>query len=503
MPAYTWLSDFAEINKQRLKKVTLVLMAKMDYYRSKNEVIEMKWWLIGVLLVGNLQAGFESPKIAVIGGGLSGMTAAYRLKQAGLEVEVFEAKNRLGGRVFSVQMPGEIGELGAQNLLNGGETEHLLNLIKELGLKTVKKESLTGKYFLKNGQLVFLEDFIQPWKTDPEGLKLRLNQLAAHSQNMEEVLNALFPEKNSLYEFLCTLLTCFEGGGIKKLSPLYVSTLFYMIRGGVCQAHPDETYELLSVEGGNGKILEKIGELVQDIHLNHPLQSITQSENERYKLTFAGQPEVYADLVILAIPTPVYENIAFGANTIPDDQLKSIQSILYGKNAKMIIPSKSPLDLEKRFFTNQFGTFPISAHLFNIYYKEFEGCSPEELCTAYQKDIAVVAQAYQVDEWKEMTPVLAKDELFASYEQPVIHPWAADPFIKGTYSFIASGQEEMLTILCDYEGEKVKKPFIPVNHALFFAGEHCSTSMDVPGTMEAAVESGEKVARLILKLRKS
>lgn len=43
-------------------------------------------------------------KIAVIGAGLAGLTSAYRVQQAGLKVDVFEASNRVGGRVFSVWM---------------------------------------------------------------------------------------------------------------------------------------------------------------------------------------------------------------------------------------------------------------------------------------------------------------------------------------------------------------------------------------------------------------
>jgi monoamine oxidase len=41
-------------------------------------------------------------KVAVLGAGVAGLTAAYRLAQAGCEVTVFEASNRLGGRNFTV-----------------------------------------------------------------------------------------------------------------------------------------------------------------------------------------------------------------------------------------------------------------------------------------------------------------------------------------------------------------------------------------------------------------
>ncbi len=40
-------------------------------------------------------------KVVVVGGGLAGMTAAILLKDAGCQVELHEAKSRLGGRVGS------------------------------------------------------------------------------------------------------------------------------------------------------------------------------------------------------------------------------------------------------------------------------------------------------------------------------------------------------------------------------------------------------------------
>ncbi|CAG7588868.1 MAG: FAD-dependent oxidoreductase [Candidatus Midichloria sp.] len=40
-------------------------------------------------------------RIAIIGAGLAGFTTAYRLHKANLNVDVFEARNRVGGRVFT------------------------------------------------------------------------------------------------------------------------------------------------------------------------------------------------------------------------------------------------------------------------------------------------------------------------------------------------------------------------------------------------------------------
>ncbi|CAK6537260.1 MAG: Protoporphyrinogen oxidase HemY/PPOX [Candidatus Midichloria mitochondrii] len=43
-------------------------------------------------------------RIAIIGAGLAGLTAAYRLHKENSNVDIFEARNRVGGRVFTVLM---------------------------------------------------------------------------------------------------------------------------------------------------------------------------------------------------------------------------------------------------------------------------------------------------------------------------------------------------------------------------------------------------------------
>src|SRR5207247_9504444 len=42
-----------------------------------------------------------STRIVVVGAGLAGLTAAYRLQQAGYAAEVYEASDRIGGRCYA------------------------------------------------------------------------------------------------------------------------------------------------------------------------------------------------------------------------------------------------------------------------------------------------------------------------------------------------------------------------------------------------------------------
>ncbi len=56
----------------------------------------------------------KDQKIAIIGAGISGLTAAHTLKKLGYDnITIFEANDRVGGKVHTVEIDGYIYELGA------------------------------------------------------------------------------------------------------------------------------------------------------------------------------------------------------------------------------------------------------------------------------------------------------------------------------------------------------------------------------------------------------
>lgn len=74
-------------------------------------------------------------RVAVIGGGLAGLTAAYKLSREGIDADVFEASSRLGGRCFSDRdtfAGGQIVERGGE--LIDSDHQHIRKLARELGL---------------------------------------------------------------------------------------------------------------------------------------------------------------------------------------------------------------------------------------------------------------------------------------------------------------------------------------------------------------------------------
>ncbi len=74
----------------------------------------------------------SSPKTAIIGGGIAGLSAAWFLKEAGHTPTVFEASDHWGGKMVSKRMEGCLLEGGPDSLLT--EKPWALQLCRELGL---------------------------------------------------------------------------------------------------------------------------------------------------------------------------------------------------------------------------------------------------------------------------------------------------------------------------------------------------------------------------------
>ncbi|MFD0267981.1 flavin monoamine oxidase family protein [Streptomyces sp. NPDC127106] len=93
-------------------------------------------WLRHPAGLGSLPPGCAGTPVAVVGGGMAGLTAAYELMRLGLRPVVYEAEG-LGGRMRSVPFPGDSGcvaEMGAMRFPRSARA--LFHYIDLLGLRT-------------------------------------------------------------------------------------------------------------------------------------------------------------------------------------------------------------------------------------------------------------------------------------------------------------------------------------------------------------------------------
>lgn len=447
-----------------------------------------------------------SPKVVVVGGGIAGLTTAYRLHKAGMNIDLYEARGRIGGRIFTAKINGHIAELGGQNITDGGEAANLNRLIHEFGLQLASSRVYLKHSYFNGMDLIPINEILKNRKIDPDVLKKELDELASTFLNMKEILEQIVSSQDPLYKILAVRMAAYEGGTIEKLSPLYTETLFHMILGGICSVHQgnkeaDKYVDLVTIEGGNSVLPQKTGEMLgQKLHLNMPLTKVVKSKNDSFQLTFQNGIKVEADILVLAIPCSVYENITFESGIIPDPKLEAIRKIQYGENAKILVPFTTNPSTRIGLVSDEIVSFFDRAQqILTVYYTgEASLFSPQTIAGSYIQARSMIEHGFENCP-SFTTPIYARDEANLSYEGPVGYSWPNDPYAKGSYSYIASGQESILTATVEENGETFKTLFAPIRQNLYFVGEHTSILSDVPGTMEAACESGERIARTILK----
>ncbi len=456
------------------------------------------------------------PKIAIIGAGLAGLTTAYRLKQQGYaNIHIYEARNRVGGRVLSAYLEcprtkqRRVIELGGNDIADGGAAEHIRDLVAEVGLVIATTEQpINCLHHVDCGTAAVSSADLLASPIDFNNLHDYLTQLSVSAHTMAEVLTRLCGDDAILYKTLRILIEEEEGGPVEQLSTECVSTLENFLRrdSSILAAHADgkKSYgRHLYLPDGNSTLPEKLALLLEDhISLDAPVRSISRGisrEHGSYCIDL-GYAQEYADIVVITVPCSVYKNIDIDATVLSDERKNEFEHVLYGQNAKIFLPihgrgKDAACYTNGRMVADQTYCPDIALLYYINHYGVFDAYSIDSVLS---EDSKVLAIAYGQD-IVPATAVIAEDLPFITYTQPVGYCWITDPYAKGSYACVSSKQEAIFSRLSTYGGEIVRELFAPVDDTLFFAGEHTTIDLAIIGTMEAAVESGDRTARMIMQ----
>ncbi|MBY0689984.1 flavin monoamine oxidase family protein [Microbacterium marinilacus] len=111
--------------------------------------------------------------VAIVGAGPAGLTAATRLKAAGLSVAVLEARDRVGGRTWTDDIDGATLEIGGQWV--SPDQDALLETLDELGLETFPRyREGDSLYISRTGELTRFTGDIFPVPPETEAELVRL-----------------------------------------------------------------------------------------------------------------------------------------------------------------------------------------------------------------------------------------------------------------------------------------------------------------------------------------
>jgi monoamine oxidase len=443
-------------------------------------------------------------KIVVVGAGLAGLTAAYRLQEQGYAVQVYEARHRPGGRVLSVKMGESYEELGGENFLHGNEGKLSLKLINDLKLECVHFEK-PFSYVYANGEQTILHTEIFRKFKNPADLWGVMEETASRAQNLQDVIDAVFKDEPDLHAILTLSLTTYEGSEPEKLDPSCIDTLYEMFlylkeNGNENQIKPDGMKRLVLKEGNAQLPLALSKKLQNKIHYGAVLTS-THASQEKIILTFNSTQEVEADKVLLTIPCPLFRDIEFGLQTIPPEQLELISNIQYGTNAKILLPvTLKNMRYEFMFCPPHFVSWLNKDDtIMTLYSGGSEAIFDQNGAKSLlDKGIAILKKCYGDMEIGGGSLEQGNDAQFIAYPGVVFKSWVNDAFAKGSYSTRGVGKAAVLNEMTTIYEEQVRTLFRPIRDQIFFAGEH-TTTLSILGTMESAIESGERMARLMGK----
>ncbi len=452
----------------------------------------------------------KEKKVTVVGAGLAGLTAAYRIeKLTGLPVDIYEARNRPGGRVYTVRLRSSTGnsyeELGGKFLHDGGDATHILALIAEIGLETESYVmDLIGRKFVYKGKVDgYYTPLLEGPKPTPENYALA-SMWAKEAKNLGEVLDRLFEGHEVLRHLAELRMRNYEGNDSQDLSVDYFDSFWSFFAKGyeIAEMKISPAYNVEHVKGGNSLLIEKIANAIEGkVQYNSALRKISKTEKGKIRLQFEEGTEVLTDYLILAIPCSTLRDIEIEEGILPDDQRRAIATLQYGSNSKILVP----IALNEESITELSPTenmviwFNKGRSVMTFYYGGKTGLFDSTCMSDVSKKIA-----QEIPACKMLYPSIGfpfgveparLDDSLSHYAKPVGICWMNEEFSKGSYSSWGIDQFATFNATEMHLGETVRTVFRPINNTIFFAGEHAA--LDYPATMEGAVESGERAARMV------
>ncbi|HSC20775.1 MAG TPA: NAD(P)/FAD-dependent oxidoreductase, partial [Solirubrobacterales bacterium] len=308
-----------------------------------------------------------APRVVVVGGGLAGLTCAYRLKQSGLNAQLYEASDRLGGRCWTRRgdfAEGQIAEHGGE-LIDQGHTE-IRKLAKELGLEldnllAAEANGAEAFYYFDGKPYSFEEatnDLKGIWQQIHKDVSAasyptlynsnteRGRELDAMS--IADWIKAYVPGglKSKLGQLLDVAYNIEYGAETSVQSSLNMLYLLgYSGQGQLRIFGPSN--EKYHVRGGNDQIPKLLAaELKGQITKERALTSISRNADGSYRLAFASglsTETVIADHVVLALPFSILRTLDYSGAGFSSLKKTAIEEMGMGTNSKLHLQFKDRL----------------------------------------------------------------------------------------------------------------------------------------------------------------
>jgi len=407
--------------------------------------------------------------IVVVGAGIAGLAAARRLADEGLRVTVLEARERIGGRVWTDTSLGVPIDLGAA-WIHGTDGNPIVTLAAEAGVKTVETDFYDVVLYDAGGTVDAgaVQAAFEAW-----------DEIAAELQALSEQAD----DNASLAD------------GLAEVADLDDPLIAWNVRSSVVAEYAADPGELsLAWFGSEGEfdgpdliLPGGYGQLAQ--HLSRGLSIQQGTEVTRIADAGAGvhvetsTGTVSADRVIVTVPLGVLKagTIAFDP-PLPEPKRRAIERLGFGLLDKVVLAFAEPFWPESPDLIGLVGREQPVADLVN------------GLSFAGIPLLVGLRGGHAARSREALSDRGAVGEVLAALDAPeptgsLVTRWAADPYARGSYTFLAVGSSPAdLRTLAE-----------PVSERLGFAGE--ATHEQFFATVHGAYLSGMREAERILRSR--
>jgi monoamine oxidase len=412
---------------------------------------------------------------------MAGLCAARKLAEAGRQVLVLEARDRVGGRIRTHRDQGEIAELGAEFV--HGRPPELWDLIREAGLEMYE---LNGKDIChRQGKLKKCDELGEMFKF-LGGLERWMGADISFADYPP--LQTLSPEKR---EEVINYVQSFNAADYRQIG----------VHALAVQQHAEEEIgsdNVFRIKGGYDLVPEFVASKVRDaggrIELSRTVERIEwQRGRVQVFVRDGGELSHYsAEQAVIALPLGVLQHLGVVFDPIP---------------LPLIASNRLAMGPVRRFtliFRERWWAEHEELKLRAMSFLFAHDAMPPVWWTAHPWETRTLTgwiggpRSAAFDQCtREQIGDLACAELAKIFSLPLpylrgqligcaTHDWQTDPHSGGAYSYVPAGALDA-----------VLKMATPVQRTLYFAGEHTDVTGHW-GTVHAAMRSGIRAAQQVL-----
>jgi monoamine oxidase len=401
-------------------------------------------------------------RVVVVGAGFAGLLAARTLADAGLRVTVLEARERVGGRVWSVRLSnGAVVELGAEWIMAGD------TVVRETAARFEVPLVETGTSYARR----------EPWGPGAASLRAQDAFLEA-----ADAAAAALPDEERAGATVGPFLDAVPGDeAARRLVRLRLAGTCARDLDEVAMASFGDLRPFAAPAGpwfragdGNQAIAFAIADSLDDVRTGRAVDALEwNAEGVTARL---GDRSERADAAVVAVPAPIAARLTF-APALPDDLATALATMRMGEASKFAVATTHRPPPRSRQSSD--------ASMW-CWVADGAGGRTRRCVASFAGSAAAQASLGtprgEVGPWLEALRTMNPDLTFVG--EPVLYVWADDPYTLGAYSTWDPRSWARRGALARPVGR------------LAFAGEH--TADEHHGTMEGALRSGRRAAQQVL-----